>query len=370
LGGWDNASYVTSDGERHTAAVTVLKTETGELVRLFEGHDDNIYAVAFSPDGKMLASAGLDGTVKLWSMETGEPIGVIDEAPDYQTIGVTFKVDDESYLEELKNCLQKYITRYDLEMVEFDKQLRKTQTTQWWDGYFSFGLSKKYYDIVRIRAELKKEKYVTRVSVNLNPSGYIVWDLDFSPDGEMIAFTLSYQPMTHKVIVYSIARQQIIKTIEQDDVAHQPGVYDILFTSKENLLLILGKGDYEREPDDPLEYEGIQDTVDIYETKGFQLINRIIHPHGIIKSFTLSPEHNILVTGTEPNCHVRFFDVKSGKMFLGPFRGHMHHVNGIDFNPVHGKTMVSGGGGVLFLWDYEKIYQKYQEWLLKKLEEK
>jgi WD40 repeat protein len=75
----------------HDKDVRLWDLKTGRCVRVCLGHTDWIRCVAFGPDGR-LASAGPDRAVRLWDTETGQQTLALREHSD-QVLGLAFSPD-------------------------------------------------------------------------------------------------------------------------------------------------------------------------------------------------------------------------------------------------------------------------------------
>jgi WD40 repeat protein/serine/threonine protein kinase len=103
--------YLASAGEDTT--VRVWRLIDGRETRLFRGHDKVVQSLAFSTDGLRLASAGRDGTVKLWDLsQHPERASLVvredTDANDIEAIG--FAADDRELLLVRRGGL---VTRHD-----------------------------------------------------------------------------------------------------------------------------------------------------------------------------------------------------------------------------------------------------------------
>ena len=62
--------WLVTVGAGNTA--TIYRFPTGEKVRTLDGHKNHIWGLAFSADGRLLVTGSRDGSVKLWDFETAE----------------------------------------------------------------------------------------------------------------------------------------------------------------------------------------------------------------------------------------------------------------------------------------------------------
>jgi WD40 repeat protein len=61
-----------------------------QLVRTLKGHTSEVRSVSFSPDGSLLASGGLDKTIKLWRVSDGSLVRTLTGHTDWGHQRVVF----------------------------------------------------------------------------------------------------------------------------------------------------------------------------------------------------------------------------------------------------------------------------------------
>jgi WD40 repeat protein len=70
-------SLLTSGGNESDATIKLWEVKTGNEVACLRGHTGRITGLAFSPDGKTLASASGDQTIRLWDVDKKQPVAVL-----------------------------------------------------------------------------------------------------------------------------------------------------------------------------------------------------------------------------------------------------------------------------------------------------
>jgi predicted NACHT family NTPase len=79
-----NQTIASASGDRTVKLWNVM----GECIQTLHGHTDWVETVSFSPDDQLIVSGGIDGSIKVWDVKTGECVKTLTDRP-YEGMNIT-----------------------------------------------------------------------------------------------------------------------------------------------------------------------------------------------------------------------------------------------------------------------------------------
>lgn len=168
--------------------IRLWEPATGKEMSRLVGHKDTVTTIAFSPDGRMLASGSQDKTIRFWEIASGEVVLLIEAGQDYVS-SVAFSPDGKWVASGgHRNCIRlwevatgKQLRQLGLEHVDArclafspDGKFLISTNHDREHGEYTFRL----WDVAR---DIERSAWPGR------PTVYSVWPISLSPEGKTVA---------------------------------------------------------------------------------------------------------------------------------------------------------------------------------------
>ena len=324
------------------------------------GHSGVVYSVAFSHDGKVLASGAADGTVRLWDVASHRQIG----APLLGHSGVVYSVAFSHDGKILATGGADGIIRL--------WDVATQQMTGSWPIYspvfnLAFSPDGRFLASGNLDDKVQLWDVATRLPIGNSLIGYA---LAFSPDGkglatgsyghivrlwDVLSLTGTAALTSNDGVIYAVAFSRNGKILAAGSADGTVRLWDVTTRRQAGAAMNGRAGTVNSmafSPDGKILAAGSADgTVRLWDVTTRRQAGAAMNGRaGTVNSMAFSPDGKILAAGSADGT-VRLWDVTTRQQIGGPLKGHDGVVYSVAFSP-DGKILAAGSaGGAVRLWD-------------------